>query len=231
MRKRSMAALLAVLLFMTLGCRRSSPSAPSEKSSMDRPSEQLLSFFPKITGTVWEYDGMAEYGSRMTLISQRNQAEPPRTIYRLEGDVADMSDGESTANFHYELKYHFTSDSVYEEILESGLPFPHCIPYLRMLALPLEKGNRWEQEVTVDNQSRKLTAEIIEVGSEHVFGQDTQTVTVRYRLPMANMPDGIYEEIRVFAKGYGVLRFEKTFGPNETDRFNYFLRAINPSPE
>jgi len=229
--KRGVAVLLILLLLGTSGCKRSSPSVPTKKSNVDTPSDQLLAYFPKSTGTVWEYDGMAEYGCRMTLMSQRSQEEPPRTIYRLEGEVADMSDGESTANFHFELKYHFTQDSVYEEILESGSPFPHRIPYLKMLTLPLKKGNRWEQEVTVNGQSQSLTAEIITIGSEKVFEKDIQTLTVRYRVPMANMPGGIYEEVRVFAKGYGILRFENTFGPNKTDRFNYFLRAMHQSSE
>lgn len=232
MLKRVIAGLLMVLLIMNIGCKRSSQPVPSKQTNVKTPSSQLLAYFPKSMGTVWEYDGMAEYSSQMTLTAQQSQAEPPRKSYRLEGDVADMSDGESTANFHFELMYHFTPDSVYEEVLEAGSPFPHSLKYLRILALPLEEGHSWEEEITVNHESQRLKAEIIAVGSENIFGRNTQTVTVRYRVPMANMPNGIYEEVRVFAKGYGVYRFEKTFGPNETDRFNYFLRAMQyPSKE
>lgn len=35
------------------------------------------------------------------------------------------------------------------------------------------------------------------------------------------------EEVRVFGKGLGVVRYENTFDSNQDNRFNYFLRTIH----
>ena len=49
---------------------------------------------------------------------------------------------------------------------------------------------------------------------------------MRYRVPMAGMPGGIYEEIRDFRASAGVARFENTFGRTPEERFSYSLFGL-----
>jgi hypothetical protein len=214
------------LMLTGFGCNLFRSQSVPKKARITGPAIQLISYFPQKVGTVWEYNGMAEYASKMRLESKKRSGLAARMTHLIGGQVADMSGGESKANFNFKIAYQFTPISVYEKIIFAGRPFPHTIKYLRMLAMPLDKGRTWQQQIIVDGKPAILKAEIINTGQEKILNRLRKTVTVRYRVPMAGMPQGIYEEIRLFAQGLGVVRFEKTFDSNPNNRFNYFLFAL-----
>lgn len=228
MKKIILLSLLVGLVLSLIACGLFNLQSDTEPPLKDigKPASALTAYFPQQKGTTWFYEGFAEYAHRMTLVSRTENGPSFLLEHQIAGQVADMSDGESKRNFKFRIQYLFTPDSVYERIIQSDTPFPHRIKNLQLLTLPLTKGRRWRQKVTVDHKRVELTAEIIKVEHKKIFNQRVDTVTVRYRVPMKNMPGGVYEEIRVFAKGLGVYSFENTFGPNAVERFNYTLRRV-----
>lgn len=228
--RRKAHVLCGLLMVLFAGCtlfnRTPSPSRPAPIRRNKPSAGSLTSYFPQKVGTSWIYEGFAEYGHRMVLTSITKDPQHKRSIREISGSVADMSDGESKRNFHFKLRYIFTPIAIQEEVLESDTPFPHTVKNITLLKLPIRKGARWRQNVVMNGKSSILRAVITDIRTEPSI--KAKVVRVRYRMPMTGMPNGIYEEVREFAKGIGVYRFEKTFGPNTTDRFNYAFRELIP---
>jgi hypothetical protein len=228
MKKLLLVSLLAGLVLTITACRifnlQSDTQPPLKK--LEKPASALTAYFPQQKGTTWFYEGFAEYAHRMTLVSRTDNRRSSLMYHQIAGQVADMSDGASKRNFNFRIQYLFTRSSIYERIIQSDTPFPHRIKNLQLLTLPLKKGGSWRQKMTVDGKRVELKAEIMKVERKKIFDKPIDTVTVRYRVPMKNMPGGVYEEIRVFARGLGVYSFKNTFGPNEGEWFNYILQWV-----
>ncbi|HOJ76673.1 MAG TPA: hypothetical protein PLZ08_02020 [Bacillota bacterium] len=215
--------LVSLLVIILVGCGQFKTKPPlNDLNSKSRVSRTLLELFPQRRNTEWIYEGFAEYGHRMKLV--RISRIPNRIIHHIDGEVADLSGGESPRNFKFKVRYLFTGNTVSEQIIAADTPFPHTIKNLVLLKLPLKKGNKWQQIIVKDGKRSTLNAEIIKVGWDNLVKQNV--LTVRYRVPMAGMPNGVYEEYRKFVKGKGVYSFEKTFGKNPSDIFGYQLREI-----
>ncbi|MGE5551973.1 MAG: hypothetical protein ACM3ZC_15790 [Bacteroidota bacterium] len=217
-------ALPAVLIVLA-GCVRlwgggSAGSARPNKVARPRVSAQLLAVFPQRVGTVWRYDGYAEYGHEMQLRAVRRSAG--KVVHEITGAVADVSSGESTRDFRFALQYVFHPDEVRERILRADTPFPHRLGDLVLLRLPLKQGSSWRQTVRAGGRAKSVQAVILAAGER----DGAREYTVRYRTPMAGKPGGVYEEIRVFRAGVGVVWFENTFGSSPEERFNYALFAM-----
>ncbi|MGE5530073.1 MAG: hypothetical protein ACM3X6_13165 [Patescibacteria group bacterium] len=188
-----------------------------------RVSPEILAFFPQEQGTRWRYTGFAEYAHDMEL---RSISRGRRTVvHHIRGQVEDVSGGESTKNSRFRLDLVFTAKEVTERILEADTPFPHRLDGLILLRLPLKPKTTWRQRVRAKGRSVTATAEILGLEMDGK-GSRPQAVTVRYRAPMAGMPGGVYEEIRVFRRGTGVATFQNTFGANEGEIFNYTLYSL-----
>ena len=214
-----------LLISLMTGCTLFRTAPPLRQvPPKSRPPLVLLSFFPQKPKTEWIYQGFAEYGHRMALNSVVRSRDGSRIVHHISGRVEDMSGGESTRNFHFKLRYTFTRNAVYETLVSADTPFPHRIQNLKLLTLPLRKGVKWTQKVTMGGKKSTLRAEVMDYGARPDLG--SKIVKVRYRVPMAGMPNGIYEEIREFAWRKGVYRFEKTFDPDPAIRFQYILREV-----
>ena len=188
----------------------------------DRPL--ILDFFPDRIGTIWTYEGTAEHRHQQRLLSVRGLRRSEEIRLRVAGEVRDSSDGESKADFRFEMEYESTPDEVYENLLRSGTPFPHMLRRLLILKRPLRQGASWTQIAPLDSKEVTLVAEVIEA-PEPAPGQK-RSVTVRYRAPMAGMPGGFYEEIREFEEGRGLVRFERTTGLGPAGKIGYVLRDM-----
>lgn len=233
LKRYSFWSLITILVFSAIGCRmfNTQSKVRPEPVRVMKPSSQLLAFFPQTLRTKWIYDGFVEYDHTMEIKSIVRSRNRDRIYHNIIGKVGDPSGGESKRNFNFKIQYLFIGKSVYEYIVKSDTPFPHRILKLKLLSLPLKKGYQWSQTVAVDSKKVTLNAKIIAIEQKNIFNKPTETVTVRYRMPMKGMPGGTYEEVRVFALGIGVYSFEKTFGPNQTDRFGYTLRDIVKPPK
>jgi len=209
------------ITLITLGLIIGNQSAKSASVSLTKPPVALTQLFPRVVGAKSTYEGFAEYRASRTLLSIQKPKNKSSIleIMNFSGKVADPSGGGSKRNFNFRLRYLFTKNSVYEEIIQADTPFPHQIRSLQMLTLPLKKGATWQQQITQNKQSKKLQAQILELRTEN----GRQIVKVRYRVPMQGMPQGVYEEIREFTTGMGLTYFEKTFDKNSENRFQYHL--------
>ena len=210
-------------ILLITGCFGNQSAKPAPVR-LAKPPVTLTKFFPRNVGTKWTYEGFAEYRDTRSLlrIQKPKNKSSILEIMNFSGKVADLSDGESKRNFNFRLRYLFTINSVYEEIIQADTPFPHQIRSLQMLTLPLEKGATWQQQITQNKQSKKLQAQILELRTEN----GKQIVKVRYHVPMQGMPQGVYEEIREFTTGMGLTYFEKTFDENSENRFQYRLYEL-----
>ncbi len=195
------------------------PTRPNPTTA--RVSQALLALFPQEAGTRWHYEGFAEYAHDMELRSVKRKRDS--IVHQISGLVVDVSGGESNRDFRFSLSYVFTRNEVREQIIRADTPFPHRINGLALLRLPLRAGATWRQSVRVGGKTRIVSAQILKVE-----GQGGVQYTVRYRMPMAGMPGGVYEEERVFRRGAGEVRFENTFGPAPEERFSYRLFRLDP---
>jgi hypothetical protein len=198
---------------------------PVENDALRRGPEDralILDFFPERIGTTWIYEGTAEHHHTQTLRSVSRLHRPEGIRLMVAGEVRDASDGESKADFRFEMEYESTSDEVYENLRRSDTPFPHMLRRLLILKRPLRPGASWTQTVRIDSKEETLIAEVI--GAREPALRQKGSVTVRYRAPMAGMPGGCYEEIREFEEGRGIVRFERTMGPGPAARIMYSLR-------
>lgn len=223
--------ILLLALLLLSGCDlfqtpRPTPSPPPRQQQLPAPSSEILAFFPQEPYTVWFADGYAEYGHRMTIDAVDSSGISNR-IHYISGWVEDVSSGESTRSFYFKLSLNFTPTALRETVIQADTPFPHKVPAMTLLQLPLTKGARWEETVTVMQKKEVLKAEIIDARTDPAT--KLRVLEVRYQVPMINMPGGIYEEVREYVQGKGIVRLENTFGPEPGSRFNYALREIDPS--
>jgi len=97
-----------------------------------------------------------------------------------------------------ELRYEFTKDSVYEDIIDGELALPHKFTRLQVLKTPIKKGTKWTYETP---DWTEVEAEIIEVGKDD---DKLDYVKVQYT---AELYEGTYTETRVYKKGLGLVEF------------------------
>lgn len=226
MRKKIYIWMILGLLFILLsGCAKQ-PKEPQDTEGPPQeekpPSQELLAILPQDTEGEYFYNGFAEYGHSIRI--DRVEEKPEQTIYHVTGEVDDPSGGEAKGNFNIRMEYIVDAEKITEKIIE-GERMPHKLKELEVLRLPLEKGNTWEQKVMIDGKEAKVRA-VIE--SIDVDPQDRmETYTVFYTVPMENMPNGIYEERRIYKKGVGLYIFENTIGKEYDFYFNYMLSFVD----
>lgn len=216
--------IIVLTIVILTGCvQKVDPSKEPEEPTEEikPPAQALLEVLPTTTGDQYFYNGFAEYGHIQTI--ERIDEEEGKKIYHVVGMVDDPSGGEATGDFTLEMQYIVDSEKITEKILQ-GQKLPHKIPELEVLRLPLEKGNRWEQKMLIDGREETLKA-VIE--SVDVDPQDKrETYTIVYTVPMADMPENTYKEIRTYKKGVGLYYFESTLGKEYDFMFNYALGLI-----
>jgi hypothetical protein len=116
----------------------------------------------------------------------------------------------------FQLAYVFSGQEIREKILRADPGFPHRIPDLILIRLPLSKGNKWTQQVNLAGKTASLTAEITDVVQPR---NGITRYTVRYRVPMDEAAGKVYEETRHIQQGMGVTRFvnnSETTGGKQT---------------
>lgn len=170
----------------------------------------LAALLPEKPGYRWLYNGFAEYGHEMTL--EEVEKENDIIKYRIKGEVADMSDGESgrgKEHFKIDLEYTINNAAIMQTKSEK-IMMDSDFDSLELIKAPLIKGNKWGQELTdKSGNARYLNCEITdikEVGNARIY-------TVEYR-----DQDSSYYEKRMIEEGVGVVSFNKLF-KSENDSF------------
>lgn len=219
-------SLSCLLALMVSGCNLlGSPRTPQNLPAPTIPekvSKELQNLFPQRIRTQWKYQGTGSYIQSMVLQKKAYNNGQDRLVQRIVGNVGPASGGKTLPLI---LEYIFTSQEIRERIISSSLPFPQKIPDLILIKLPLRVGNTWSQQIRLLGEVRRLQATI--TGVEQMRNGITK-FTVHYRVPMKEMPGGVYEEVREFQAGMGVTRYENNTGSPSGFRFAYAIVQLNP---
>lgn len=160
---------------------------------------ELTALLPEREDYEWVYNGFAEYGHELEL--EKIRKEDGKVIYEAEGEVFDLSSGESDRDFDIKVNYIVTSDSLIQE--KKGQMMMDQFDSMVLLKLPLEEGNSWTQTVKGTNgEDVELKCSIEKIEEKN----GARAYTVLYQ--DQNSP---YYEKRVIVEGTGVTEFTRLY--------------------
>lgn len=190
-KKIIMFLVMIVLVFSFVACSK-------DKEAEDLPlNEELVKLMPT-EGFKWAYNGAAEYYHEMVLDSITSDEK--QAIYKITGEVQDVSSGETNKNYSIELYYEIDGNSIKQrKTAEMMLDSEYDV--LTLIQTPLEKGTKWSEEVK-DQSGKKVTidAEIIDV--------EEKEQGLVYKVSYKDKKSG-YSESRKIMEKYGVIAFTK----------------------
>ncbi len=209
--------ILTVTLFMILlsSCSGSVDSVDQNSQNALAYSQELDNLIPDLPAS-WIYSGTAEYNHVMSL-SEVYETKSQK-IYRVLGEVEDMSDGDSGADFNFELSYSIYNDSIVQS-KKGKMIMDSDYDKLTIIKLPLEVGNTWmEKVIDSDEKVSTLTGTI-----ENIETDNGTVYTVRYENSNSE-----YYEIRKIKENSGVIQFEKSiFYDGDAFPVQYSLYKLN----
>ncbi len=211
--------LAVAVVSMLTGCSIRDALTEKKKAVVEVPkvySEKLDALLPDMPAT-WTYMGIGEYGSQMSLgeiIQMQTQK-----IYRIYGEVEDMSAGALSEDFDYSITYVVYEDRI-EQIKEGKMLLDSDFDRMTLVKLPLEVGTSWEEKVIDgDGKSVKVQGEITEITNE----DENAVYTIRYEAVGSD-----YYELRKIKEGEGIISFEKPiFYDGEMFPVQYGLSSLN----
>lgn len=160
----------------------------------------LTELLPYKKGYVWNYDGAIEYGHEMELKTIEKSNE--QSVYTVEGEVEDVSGGESGADYSLHVTYTVTEDSITQHV-EGDMMMDNVLPELELIHAPLSEGTEWTQ--TQENtEGEEVTLESSIEAVENDGGQKIYTVVYEDS-------DSDYYEKRKIKEGIGVISFEHLY--------------------
>ncbi|GAA0181829.1 hypothetical protein SH2C18_43040 [Clostridium sediminicola] len=163
-------------------------------------NEILKDLLPNQTGFRWVYNGFAEYGNILEL--KRINYEAPDYQYILEGEVEDMSDGESKLDFSVKLQYLLKNGELVQ-IKEEEIMMDSIFDNLIIIKAPLKVGNTWIQRA-VDKEGNHLEVKGTITKIELENGKRVYDIKYEYG------DDSLFEFRRI-KEGVGTVQFQKPF--------------------
>lgn len=199
-RSKFLAVLVVFLITISAGCNRQKvPEIQVDhKEDIVKANEPLVALLPPEKGYTWVYNGFAEYSSKMTL--DKIDKNDEKITYDITGEVEDVSEGEGTADLSIELQY-IIQDGTLTQIKKSEVMLDSEYNTLQLIKMPLQKGTKWNQEVT-DKKDKKTTLECEITNVEKENGNKIYTVHYHDQ-------NSKYYEKRHFKEGTGIISFEK----------------------
>ncbi len=211
LKKCILLSLLIGILVLSSGCNLN--------DGTDEMNEALTVLLPSEIGFVWMYEGFAEYFHVMQVEAIEKTGGQYR--YRISGDVADMSNGESDLNYRVDIEY-LIEEGALIQIKSEEVMMDSIFDRLELIRYPLDQGSQWTQvQLDEDGQERTLECTI-----ENVSSLGARTVyTVLYQ-----DQDSEYYEKRDITTGIGVTRVEILW---KTDEGNFpigytLYRSLGP---
>jgi hypothetical protein len=178
---------------------------PEESEATPAPEEtaeaaaELKALLPERKGYKWVYNGFAEYGHEIIL--EEIKEEDGKVIYVTDGEVFDMSDGESDRDFSLSVQFTVDSESLIQE--KTGEMMMDLFDKIELIQAPLKEGHSLTQ--TVKGQDGEETT--LKCTIEKIEEDDGKKVyTVFYE-----EEDGPYYEKRVIKEGIGVIGFTRLY--------------------
>ncbi|TCT16229.1 S-layer family protein [Natranaerovirga pectinivora] len=198
--------LVALILLLT----SSSFNVFAEKENLSIAIQDLL---PHYNNFNWSYFGITGYGHDMSIASIIKNDD--NLHYYINGNVHDMSSGESNADFSLSLEYIVESDTLIQ-IKEEETMLDSEFDRIELIRTPLVQGTHWTQEVEKNGTLTTLSSTITDV---EVTNEGT-IFTVIYEDTNSS-----YYEKRQLQEGIGVIDFEKVMYNNEDEEYmvNYSL--------
>jgi cytoskeletal protein RodZ len=190
-KKLVMLLVMIVMVFSFVACSKDKPAE-------DLPlNQELVKLLPQ-EGFKWAYNGAAEYYHEMVLESIT--ADDKQAIFKITGEVEDISSGEGNKDYGIELYYEISGDSL-KQRKTAPMMLDSEYDVITIIKAPLETGTKWTEEVK-DQSGRKVTIEasIIEV-------VDDEQGKI-YRVSYKNKKTG-YAESRKIMENFGVIAFTK----------------------
>lgn len=211
------ALIMSLNLLLFTGCNTvQNNSYDNEEENNDKENKvDLTILLPNEKDYTWKYYGFAEYGHTMKLEEIRQEKDS--IIYEISGNVFDLSDGESSADYKFLITYTVMPDVLVQDKKEEVL-MDSEFDYIELIRGPLSKGNSWNQEVKYkDGSETSLTCTITDI--EDINGNKSYTV-------MYEDTASSYYEKRVITEGIGVVSFEKLYESDEGS-FNIGYQLYN----
>lgn len=191
--------LLTGVIWVLVGCAQKMPEGQvkQEKDKVES-NKQLEALLPEDEGYTWIYNGFAEYGHRMSLefIEKTEQ----KTTYHILGKVEDLSDGESKLNPDINLNY-IIKEGILTQTKQEEAMLDSDYDTIQLVKTPLEKGNKWLQEVK-DQEGNPISLDCEITDIEEKNGRKVYTIVYEDT-------DSDYYEKRKIEEGTGVVSFEK----------------------
>ncbi len=168
--------------------------------------EALIKLLPEKEGYKWVYNGFVEYAHRGILNSIEEKDN--KIIYSIEGEVDDVSDGESKNDYTISQKYIIENGKLIQE-KEETMMMDSNFDSIVLIQLPLEVGNTWNQKVDNKNGDEvNLNCFIKDIEEE----EGKKIYTIRYE----DIDSNYYEE-RKIEEGIGTISFQKLFKTDEDE--------------
>lgn len=183
---------------LSTGCSKSTQDEEDIRVELDEFSEELDGFLPG-KGFTWIYNGFAEYVQKMSVTDI--YVTNSKKIYKVSGEVLDMSSGESSLDFSLTINYMVDYDSIVQEKIEEVM-MDSEYDRITLLKLPIEEGATWTEKVTSsDGKKDEIEATMVEV----IGNKPSRTIRIEYK-----SKNGGYTEKRSIQEGIGVVKFDKS---------------------
>lgn len=177
----------------------------NEESSEDEKEDfKLTELLPEKKGYKWKYDGARDYGHEMELTSIDDSEE--NVMYHVEGNVEDLSGGESKKDPSIDVTYTVEKDELIQQV-DSDMVMDNNFPEIELIREPLSEGEKWTQ-TQEDAEGEEITLESTIDSIEKDGEQKVYTVTYEDS-------DSEYYEKRKIKEGVGVIAFESS--PTDKD--------------
>lgn len=192
---------ILVLVFSFISC------SSNEDTTEKILNQELMKLLPD-EGFTWAYIGPTYYHEMQleSILVENSEA-----IYKISGEVEDVSNGELNKNYNINLYYIVNNDSIRQDKTEETM-LDSEFDSITLIKTPLEIGNNWS-EVVKDNEGNKVTVvgEIIDI-----IETDNGT---EYKVVYKDKKSD-YSESRKIMEGYGVIAFTKAV-EIEGEKFSY----------
>ncbi|MFP4697352.1 MAG: hypothetical protein ACLFMO_01455 [Eubacteriales bacterium] len=165
-------------------------------------NEDIKKLLPEREDFTWRYNGSIDYGHTM-ILNEIVQSEDS-TTYSVNGEVDDLSGGESTADYSIQLYYRIEEGKLIQEKREETM-LDSKFDDLVLIQAPLEEGNSWIQTV-LDKEGNEV---VLDCTITEVEKEKMKTYTIEY-----NDQNSDYYETRQIQEGYGTVYFTSLY---ETD--------------
>jgi hypothetical protein len=215
----ALSVVVVTALILLAGCSVINALTEKNKDEIEVPkaySEALDGLLPDMPAT-WSYMGIGEYGSQMSL-GEIVQMQTQK-IYRIYGEVEDMSAGALSEDFNFSVTYVVYEDRI-EQIKEGKMLLDSDFDRMTLIKLPLEVGTVWEETVTdEEGKSMRMQGQITDMTTE----DDKAVYTIKYEVLGSD-----YYELRKIKEDEGIISFEKPiFYDGEMFPVQYGLNSLN----